>query len=484
MHIEMKKTKIVCTLGPSCEDPGTIKRMLEEGMDVARLNFSHGNHEEHGEKISALRKACEEVGRPAAVMLDTRGPEIRLGNFADDKVILEEGDSFTLYPDPKHPGDADGVGISYADLAAQVEKGTRILIDDGKIRVDVEEVAGGDIRCRVICGGPVSTKKRINVPDIHLDMEFLSDSDENDIRFGIEQDVDFVAASFVRNAEDVDKIRRFLDDNGGASIKIISKIENTEGVEHLDEILNVSDGVMVARGDMGVEVDFAKLPGIQKMCIDRCNMAGKPVITATQMLESMISSQSPTRAEITDVANAVYDGTSAVMLSAESASGDHPVLAVEVMARILRQAEEDLVNSPRHRTMEEIYAGSVTKGSADISTAIGHAACRAAEDTGARALIALTQSGYTAEMMARFRPARPVIAATPREKTARQLTLIHNVYPILTDQTDELDRLLSDAVEAARRQGFLASGDRTVVSAGLPLNLSGNTNMIRIETVI
>ena len=327
----MKATKIVCTLGPASEGLDVMKEMLAAGMNVARLNCSHGTHEEHLEKIKTFRSACKEMNLPASVLLDTKGPEIRLGSFADDKVMVSKGQTFVLYGKPDEPGTADGVGISYAGLAAQVEKGTRILIDDGKIRMEVKDVISGDIICDVLDSGFVSTKKGVNVPDIHLDLDFISEKDKQDLLFGIEQDVDFIAASFVRTVEDVNDLRKFLDENGGDDIEIISKIENPEGIQNFDEILEKSDGIMIARGDMGVEVDYARLPGIQKSFIDKCNRAGKPVITATQMLESMINEPTPTRAEITDVANAVFDGTSAVMLSGESAAGKYPAKAVEVM---------------------------------------------------------------------------------------------------------------------------------------------------------
>lgn len=482
----MKSTKIVCTLGPACDDIEIIKEMLKNGMDVARLNASHGTHEEHLKRIETFRRACEEVGRTAGIMLDTKGPEVRVGDYGDEKIHLEDGQKFTLYRDYSAPGSRDGVGISYGSLADRVEAETAILIDDGNIRLEVEEITGEGILCRVVDGGEISTKKRINIPDVDLGMEFLSDEDRSDIAFGIEEGVDFIAASFVRSKEDVEAIRQFAESRGGGEISIISKIENLQGIDNFDEILEVSDGIMVARGDMGVEVDFARLPGIQKMCIDKCNEAGKPVITATQMLESMIDKPTPTRAEITDVANAVFDGTSAVMLSAESAAGRYPALTVDVMSRILSQAEEDLANSPRGELMwtrrrEAPNSGHVAE--ADLSTAIGHAACQAAEDIGARALIAITWSGYTAEMMSRFRPVRPILAITPKETTARKLALAHNVYPVIIEQVDDWDLLIKNAVDSARDCGFLSSGDRVVISAGLPLNVPGNTNTLKVETV-
>ena len=349
--------------------------------------------------------------------------------------------------------------------------------------MEVLEVKDGDIICVSKDAGSLSTKKGVNVPDIHLDMDYLSERDKSDLLFGIEQDVDYIAASFVRSVEDVHDLREFLDENGGENIDIISKIENPEGIKNFDEILAASDGIMIARGDMGVEVDYATLPGIQKTFIYKCNRAGKPVITATQMLESMIHEPTPTRAEITDVANAVFDGTSAVMLSGESAAGEYPVKAVEVMSRILEQAELDLNHSVRRRSLSQIHADTIVSGNADLSTAIGHAACQAANDIGAKALIAITQSGYTARMMAKFHPLQPILAATPSLKASRKLALIKNVYPVGTEAASDWDDLLADAIKAASKLNFVTQGDRIVISAGLPLNVSGNTNTIKVEIV-
>lgn len=479
----MKATKIVCTLGPASTEPSIMKEMLAAGMNVARLNFSHGSHEEHLEKIRHFRQACGELGLPASVLLDTKGPEIRLGVFAEGSVKIEKNQTFTLRGRDDVPGTAEGVGISYKGLAALVEPGTRILIDDGKIRMEVLEVKDGDIICVSKDAGSLSTKKGVNVPDIHLDMDYLSERDKSDLLFGIEQDVDYIAASFVRSVEDVHDLREFLNENGGENIDIISKIENPEGIKNFDEILAASDGIMIARGDMGVEVDYATLPGIQKTFIYKCNRAGKPVITATQMLESMIHEPTPTRAEITDVANAVFDGTSAVMLSGESAAGEYPVKAVEVMSRILEQAELDLNHSVRRRSLSQIHADTIVSGNADLSTAIGHAACQAANDIGAKALIAITQSGYTARMMAKFHPLQPILAATPSPKASRKLALIKNVYPVGTEAASDWDNLLADAIKAASKLNFVTQGDRIVISAGLPLNVSGNTNTVKVEIV-
>ena len=336
----MKKTKIVCTLGPASRDEDTMRRMLKAGMNAARLNFSHGTHEEHRETIKRFRKVRDELDIPAAVILDTKGPEIRLRDFKNGSVMLEDGQMFTLTSD-KCEGDESRISTTYDELPSEVEKGTKILIDDGRIKMEVVDIKDNDVICRVISGGKAGSRKGVNIPNKSLALEYISEADRNDILFGIEMDVDYVAASFVRNGNDVRELRDLLDGNGGSRVKIISKIENMEGIDNFDEILSLSDGIMVARGDMGVEVDFEKLPGIQKKFIKKCCRAGKTVITATQMLESMTNSPNPTRAEITDVANAVFDGTSAVMLSGESAAGDFPVESVETMSKIVEQAELD-----------------------------------------------------------------------------------------------------------------------------------------------
>ena len=454
-------------------------------MNVARLNCSHGSHEEHLAKINTYRQVCEELGLPGSVLLDTKGPEIRLGTFAEDKVWLEKGQQFVLrQPADSAPGTSEGVSVSYGGLAEQVYEGCLVLVDDGKIRMKVENVQDGNILCRVEDSGFVSTKKGVNVPDIHLNMEFLSEKDRQDLLFGIRNEVDFIAASFVRSAEDVNDLRTFLQENGGEKIRLISKIENPEGIENFDEILDLSDGIMIARGDMGVEVDYATLPGIQKSFIIKCNRKGKPVITATQMLESMISEPTPTRAEITDVANAVFDGTSAVMLSGESAAGKYPVQAVEAMTRIIWQAEKDL--EEKYPQLKKAHAfPDYQYGEADVSTAIGHAACQAADDIGAKALLAITYSGYTARMMARFHPDQPIIAATPMIRTAREMELIRGVIPVMTRSEQNFDQLVDAAICGVKQMESLRleKGDRIVISAGLPLNVPGNTNIIRVETL-
>jgi len=471
----MRRTKIVCTLGPASSDAEIIRQMLLAGMDVARVNFSHGDHESHGKTIDNFRAVRDGVGRPASVMLDTKGPEIRTGNFKEGKVLLEEGQTFTLTTEDIE-GDSTICSITYKKLPAELKAGDTVLIDDGKIRMTVEQTTGSDIVCTVKTGGQVSNHKGINVPKVHLHMDFLSPVDKADILFGIEKNVDYIAASFVRSGADVRNLRTFLDSNGGRDIKIISKIENLEGIDNFEEILEASDGIMVARGDMGVEVEFERLPGIQKRFIKRCQQSGKICITATQMLESMIANPLPTRAEITDVANAVFDGTSAVMLSGESAMGQYPVEAVKAMAKIARQAEHDdprFVPSSENIWHEMDYS--------DTTNAVGHAACTLAKDIRAAAIMAITKTGYTANRMSKFRPATRIIAATPHEKTFHQLALVWGVHPVMVENLQNVDVLIYRCLEESKKEGLIGRGDKVVISAGVPLDVPGNTNMIRVE---
>lgn len=472
---QMRKTKIVCTLGPASAEESVMKEMLLGGMDVARVNFSHGDHQGHGATIDRFRKVRDSLGMSAAVLLDTKGPEIRTGDFEESSVMLREGQNFTLTT-KEILGDENRCSITYKALPGELKAGDTVLIDDGKIRMVVEETTQTEIICTVKNGGKVSNHKGINVPKVRLNMEYLSDVDRSDLLFGIEKDVDYVAASFVRKGEDVRQLRLFLDEHGGQRIKIISKIENMEGIENFEEILEVSDGIMVARGDMGVEVEFERLPGIQKRFIKRCQQSGKIVITATQMLESMIASPVPTRAEITDVANAVFDGTSAVMLSGESAMGQYPVEAVKAMAKIALQAELD---DPR------FASGGVTirheMDAEDTTNAVGHAACTLAKDIHAAAILAITKTGYTASRMSKFRPVTRIIAATPHEKTFHQMAMVWGVQPLMVENLPNVDVLIYCCLEEAKKKGCLEEGDKVVISAGVPLDVPGNTNMIRVE---
>jgi pyruvate kinase len=447
--------------------------MLLSGMNVARLNFSHGTHEGHRETINKFRRVRDELGVSAAVLLDTKGPEIRLGDFVNGHEIINKGDKFTLTSE-QIEGNSESVSITYKDLPSQVESGTRVLIDDGGIELKVVSTTNKKIVCEVVTGGKISNRKGVNIPGKSLDLEYISEADKNDILFGIEMDVDYIAASFVRTADDVMQVRNLLKANGGENIKIISKIENMEGIDNFKEILELSDGIMVARGDMGVEVDFEKLPGIQKKFIKECCRAGKTVITATQMLESMTSNLAPTRAEITDVANAVFDGTSAVMLSGESAAGKYPVETVKVMAKIVAQAEKDAEEVKQYKFLE------VDVDENDVSNAIGHAACTTARDIKASAIVALTTSGYTAEKMAKYKPDTPIIAATPNIKTYHQQALTRGVYPLYTEYSEEWADLVEAVMESEEVTRFIEKNDLVVFTAGIPLHVTGTTNLIRV----
>lgn len=472
----MRKTKIVCTLGPASNGKTVMEKMLKAGMNVARVNLSHGDHKSHGENIDKFREVRDRLGLSAAVLLDTKGPEIRTGEFKTERVALTAGQDFTLTTE-EVKGDESICSITYKELPCQLKKGNHILIDDGKIRLEVTEVGETTIKTKVMTGGEISNHKGVNIPKVSLNMEYLGDKDKSDLIFGIEKSVDYVAASFVRKGGDVRLLREFLDSKGGEDIRIISKIENIEGIENFEEILSLSDGIMVARGDMGVEVDFERLPGIQKRFIKRCLQSGKIVITATQMLESMIKNPLPTRAEITDVANAVFDGTTAVMLSGESAMGKYPIEAVKAMAKIAAQAEkEDFRFLPEANRWHEMDAR-------DTTNAVGHAACTLAKDIKAAALIAITKSGYTATKMSKFRPQTPIIAATPHLKTFHQLALQWGVRPLLVDNMKDPEKLIMSCMEKSAGKGLLKEGDRVVISAGVPMDVKGNTNMIRVESV-
>lgn len=470
----MRKTKIVCTIGPASDSVDMLRKMILKGMNVARLNFSHGTHESHQKTIDNFKKAREMVGLPCALLLDTKGPEIRIGCFeSNDGIMLYEGNTFSLTTE-NIVGSDNIVSVTHADLHNQIKKGQRVLIDDGRIELVVKYIKEKEIVCDVIIGGKLTNNKGVNLPNCHVEMEYLSEKDKSDILFGIQNDVDFVAASFVRSVDDVIKIRRFLDINGGKHIRIISKIENLEGVENYDAILALSGGIMVARGDMGVEVAYEKIPGLQKKFIRKCRCSGKMVITATQMLESMTEKTMPTRAEITDVANAVFDGTSAVMLSGETAMGKHPLLVVDTMDKIVRQAERD---------NEEIREFVYEVSEFDKTNAICDAACTTARDIGADAIVAVTLSGETARLVSKFRPKELIIAATPSMKTYNQLALSWGVCPILTSKQTSEENVIDDAIYRAKSENILKKGDVVVVTAGVPLDMSGTTNLLKIINV-
>lgn len=469
----MRKTKIVCTLGPSSSDERTMEAMLKAGMNVVRLNFSHGTHEEHRKTIERFRRVRDGLGVPAAVLLDTKGPEIRTGNFVNGEEILENGQTFVLTTEHVE-GTKERVSVTYKDLPGEVAPGNLVLINDGKIVIKVTKTGETEVEGIVVHGGRISNHKGINLPNVKLNMQYISSQDRKDILFGIENDVDYVAASFVRSAKDVLEIKKLLEENGGKEIKVIAKIESTQGIENFEEILEASDGIMVARGDLGVEVAYEKLPGIQKRFIRRCVQSGKIAITATQMLESMITSPLPTRAEITDVANAVFDGTSAVMLSGETAAGKYPVEAVETMAKIAMQAESDQPKVPsRNMVWHEM-------DSMDTTNAVGHAACTLAKDINASALMAITKTGYTAGRMSKFRPDMLIIGSTPYEKTYHQLALIWGVRPIMANYRYDIEELFEHCAKRAIDEGLIKDGDTVVISAGMPVDVPGNTNIIRV----
>ena len=472
----MRKTKIVCTIGPASRDRETLREMLQAGMNVARLNFSHGTHEEHRETIERFRSVRDEMDMAAAVLLDTKGPEIRIKNFENGSEVLDDGQAFTITTE-EVPGTKEIVSVNYKDLPKEVNAGNLVLINDGKIVIKVVETTDTEVRGTVVHGGTISNHKGINLPNVNLNMEYLSEQDRKDILFGIEMDVDYIAASFVRTAHDVEVVRELLEKNGGEEIKVIAKIESTQGVENFEEILQIADGIMVARGDMGVEVAYEMLPGIQKRFIRRCVQSGKIVITATQMLESMITSPIPTRAEITDVANAVFDGTTAVMLSGEPAAGQYPVEAVKTMATIAKQAEEDRPTVPgRDPIWHEMDAF-------DTTNAVGHAACTLAKDIKAGAVMAVTKTGYTARRISKFRPDTPILGATPYEKTFHQMSLVWGVTPVMANYKYDIEVLFDHCVRRALARGAVEEGDKVVITAGIPLDIPGNTNIIRILEV-
>lgn len=471
----MRKTKIVCTLGPATDRAGVLKEMALAGMNVARFNFSHGTHAEHAQRLRELTAVREELGLPIAALLDTKGPEIRLRDFKDGKAELHKGQTFTLTT-REELGDASGCSITYQDLPKDIAPGARILLDDGLIELTVDKVDEDDIVCVVQNDGAVSNHKGVNVPGTELSMPYMSPADRDDILFGIEQGFDFIAASFVRSAQDILEIRHLLDSKKCDFIKIIAKIENHQGVNNIDEILAVSDGIMVARGDMGVEIDFTEIPIIQKDIIARCYSAGKPAITATQMLESMMENPRPTRAEITDVANAIYDGTSAIMLSGETAAGAWPVEAVKTMAAIAERTESDINYNKRMklRTLENHLS---------VASAVAHAACTTATDINASAIITVTKSGETARLLSKYRPATDIVACVLTQQIYRQLALSWGIIPLCMEYAHSTDELIDKSVATARAAGYVQDGDLVVITAGVPVGVSGTTNMIKAHLV-
>ena len=471
----MRKTKIVCTLGPATNDVEIMKQLIQNGMDAARINFSHGTYETHAETIAKLKQAREELNAPIPLILDTKGPEIRVKTFKEDKVRLEEDATFTLTT-REVEGDVNIVSVTYADLPKDVHRGSRILIDDGLIELKVEDITETDVVCKVVNGGVVKSRKGVNLPGVEVNLPSLTEKDIEDLKFGVENGFDIVAASFIRSAEDVLKIRRVLEENGGGQMHIISKIENQQGVENIDKILEASDGIMVARGDLGVEIPPEEVPLVQKILIAKANRIGKPVITATQMLESMVHSPRPTRAEANDVANAIFDGSDAIMLSGETAAGAYPLEAVATMARIALKAESAVDYAAK-------LANTTEPARVNITNAISMAACATAAELKTAAITTVTKSGFTARMISRYRPACPLIASTSDETVWRQMNLIWGCKPML--YTGELPRggVFDTALEIAVKSGLLKNGDTVVSALGMPLGFSGATNTLRVDIV-
>ena len=472
----MKKTKIICTLGPASDNEIVLSELVDAGMNVARLNFSHGTHEEHAAKIALIKRLRERKKVPLPILLDTKGPEFRIKTFADGKITLKDGDTFTFTTEDII-GDKSRVGVSFAGMCEQMVPGDKILLNNGLMVFEVVKVEKPDVICKTVIGGELSNRKSMFFPDKELDMVYLSEQDKADIKFGVEQGVDFIAASFVSKAQDVIDIRNWLRQCGSpdGEIEIIAKIESRAGVNNLNSILDVSDGIMVARGDLGVEVPFEELPSIQKTIINACRIRGKRSITATEMLESMIKQPRPTRAEISDVANAVYDGSSAIMLSGETAAGAYPVEAVKAMAKIAKQAEAN-TNYILHIDDSKY---SITR----LSEALSHSACTLAQDIGAKVIVVCTRTGGTAKMVSRFRPMIDIIGMTTDEKAYRKLALSWGVIPVMSEEFYSVDVLFHYAKRAAMDTGFVQKGDKIVLTGGTPNGKSGNSNLINVETV-
>ena len=471
----MRRTKIICTLGPAVDSEDMIRTLIRTGMDAARFNFSHGSHPEHLERLNMLKAVRDAMGRPVATILDTKGPEIRIKSFETKTITLEPGDPFTLTTEDV-TGNQGWVSVTYPQLHEELQPGQEILIDDGLVAIRVERIEGTNIVCTVENGGTLSANKSINIPGVHIQLPALTEKDIDDIRFGVENDFDFIAASFVRRAADVEAVRAVLHDCGGDDVKIIAKIENQEGVDNLDAILDAADGIMVARGDLGVEIPAARVPILQKQMIRKGLQQGKPVITATQMLDSMMRNLRPTRAEVSDVANAVYDGTGSVMLSGETAGGKYPVEAITAMVGIVTETESAIDYWTQCQKQRILPASN-------INDAITHTCCLTAKDLNAKAILTATSSGRSARMICRFRPACPIAALTMREKVRRQLNLSWGVIPFLTGEVNSTDRIFSLSAEVALKERLVENGDTVVITAGVPLGKSGSTNLIKAQVI-
>ena len=476
----MKKTKVICTMGPNTNDRELIKQLALSGMDIARFNFSHGDHDEQSGRFALVESVRQELNIPIATLLDTKGPEIRTGNFENGKVHVFSGQTFTLVGGEKIIGDENRVNITYPDLYKDVEPGSVILIDDGLIKMEVEKIVGQDVVCKVKNDGKISDKKGVNVPDVHINMEYLSEQDKKDIIFGIEQDVDYIAASFVRCAEDVEQIRAILKENGGENINIIAKIENSEGILNIDSIIEAADGIMVARGDMGVELPEEEVPIIQKMIIKKVYQAGKKVITATQMLDSMMNNPRPTRAEVTDVANAIYDGTDVVMLSGETANGKYPLEALKMMVKIAERTEQDIKG--RSADIAKVHSKR------SISSAVCNATVQTADNLNAKAIVCPTISGFTARLTSKLKPNAEIIGCSPYDNVLRKMQIYWGVRPLKTATETSTDKIIEHALVVSEQAGYVEEGDTVIVSAGIattsdPSAKRGLTNTMRVVTL-
>ncbi|MDD5793711.1 pyruvate kinase [Clostridium sp. HCP1S3_B4] len=471
----MKKTKMICTVGPASETEEIITKFIEAGMNASRHNFSHGDHEEHRGRMELVKKVAKKLNKEIALVLDTKGPEIRTGKFEPKKVELQKGDEFTVYAGGDVVGDTTKCSVTYEGLAKDVKPGNTILIDDGLVGLTVKSIEGNAIKCEVANTGFVGTHKGVNVPNVSIKLPALTEKDASDLKFGCEMGVTAVAASFIRKAEDVLAIRKLLNENGGENILIISKIENQEGVDNIDSILEASDGIMVARGDLGVEIPIENVPGVQKMIIEKCNNAGKIVVTATQMLDSMMRNPRPTRAEVSDVANAIFDGTDAIMLSGESANGDYPVEAVQTMAKIAEKTEAQL--------KYQVAVSNAKHHIPAIAGVISRATCNAAAELEATAIISSTQSGATAKRLSKCRPECPIVAVTPCDKVARSLAFSWGVYPLVANKMESTDEMMEKSVQIAEKEGFVKKGDTVVIAAGVPVDKIGATNLMKVSVV-
>lgn len=469
----MRKTKIICTLGPATDEEEVLRQLLVSGMNVARFNFSHADYDEHLKRLKMLRRLRNELGLPVAALLDTKGPEIRIGRFAEEKIILSQGQEFTLTTEDV-TGDETRVSVSYKDITKDVSVGSRVLIDDGLIEMVVKEKTDTELLCQVMNEGTISNNKGVNLPGAEISMPFISEKDRQDIIFAAKNGYDFIAASFTRNASDIEEVRQILRENNGEGIQIIAKIENMQGVSNIKEIIKAADGIMIARGDMGVEIPGEEVPVLQKKIIKLVYNAGKPVITATQMLDSMIKNPRPTRAEATDVANAIYDGTSAIMLSGETAAGKYPVQALQTMVRIAERTEEDIDYKKRFREMG-------MNEQPDVTEAISHATCTTAHDLNAKAIITVTKSGRTARKISQCRPACTIMGCATHPQVWRQLNLCWGVAPLHIREEQDTFELFDHSVKEAMDKGYVKEGDLTVITAGVPLGVSGNSNLVKVQ---